>query len=232
MDKDQRKARRELFSRLYEGIRAHSVVRAMEKVPRELFVPPDKRRVAYADIPLSIGDGQTISQPYMVAMMTEALGLRGDEIVLEIGTGSGYQAAVLSTLLPKGRVVSIELVPSLAEQAKDLLQSLGYENVDVELAGPTLGCPERGPFDAIVVTAAAPQIPQTLISQLKVGGRLVAPVGKLEQQDLVVADRTGEGLSVRMLGACRFVPLLGPEGFAPVPPTTDERNGDKGCPTD
>ena len=213
MDKDQRKARRELFSRLYEGIRTHSVVRAMEKVPRELFVPPDKRRMAYDDVALSIGQGQTISQPYIVAMMTEALGLRGNEMVLEIGTGSGYQAAVLSTLLPDGRIVSMELVPSLADRARDLLRSLGYDNVDVELAGPALGCPERGPFDAIVVTAAAPQIPQSLVSQLKVGGRLVVPVGKLEQQDLVVADRPGEGLSVRMLGPCRFVPLRGPEGF-------------------
>ena len=217
MDRDQLKDRRKLFSRLYEGIRTHSVVRAMEKVPRELFVPPDKRRMAYADVALSIGQGQTISQPYIVAMMTEALGLHGHETVLEIGTGSGYQAAVLSMLLPNGRVISTELVPSLADRARDLLRSLGYDNVDVELAGPTLGCPERGPFDAIVVTAAAPRIPPSLVSQLKVGGRLVAPVGKLEQQDLVVADRTGEGLSVRMLGPCRFVPLLGPEGFAGNP---------------
>ena len=202
---------------MYEGIRTHSVVRAMEKVPRELFVPPDKRCMAYADIALSIGQGQTISQPYIVAMMTEALGLRGNETVLEIGTGSGYQAAVLSTLLPEGRIVSIELVPSLADRARDLLRSLGYDNVEVGLAGPALGCPDSAPFDAIVVTAAAPQIPPSLVSQLKVGGRLVAPVGKLEQQDLVVADRTGEGLSVRMLGPCRFVPLLGPEGFAGNP---------------
>ena len=209
--------RAELLTKLAGRIRSPETLRAMAAVPRERFVPPEQRSLAYLDIPLSIGEGQTISQPTMVAEMTSALRLSPRDKVLEVGAGSGYQAAVLSTLLPEGRVVSMELVPTLADHARVLLRSLGYDNVDVQLAGPALGCPERGPFDAIVVTAAAPQIPPSLVSQLRVGGRLVAPVGKLEQQDLVVADRTGEGLSVRMLGACRFVPLRGPEGFAGDP---------------
>ena len=213
MDRNQVKARRDLFSHLSRDIRAESVVRTMELVPRELFVPLESRHKAYLDLPLSIGEGQTISQPYIVAMMTELMELRGDEKVLEVGTGSGYQAAILSVLVPRGRVVTVELVPSLAERARNLLQELGYHNVDVVPAGSTLGCPERGPFNAIMVTAAAPRLPESLVSQLAVGGRLVVPVGTLEQQDLVQAHRTDEGLSVSMLGPCRFVPLIGPEAF-------------------
>ena len=182
-------------------------------MPRELFVPPEVRAMAYLNIPLSIGDGQTISQPYIVARMAEVLDLRGDEKVLEVGTGSGYQAAVLSRLLPRGRLLTVERKPRLAESARARLADLGYANVTAELAGPVLGAQRQAPFDAIIVTAACPRLPDRLAAQLAVGGRLVAPVGPLEEQELVLARRTGYGLSVTLLGKCRFVPLLGPEGF-------------------
>ncbi len=213
MDKNLVKARRDLFRNLLRNTHAESVVQAMKQVPRELFVPPESRHMAYLDLPLNIGEGQTISQPYIVAMMTAALELRGDERVLEVGTGSGYQAAILAELVPNGWVVTMELVPVLAERARGLIREMGYRNVEVGLAGATLGCPERGPFDAIVVTAAAPRLPESLVSQMAVGGRLVVPVGTLDKQELAQAHRTDEGLSVRMLGPCRFVPLIGPEAF-------------------
>ena len=213
MDRSQVNAKRDLFRKLSRNISSESVVRAMEQVPRDLFVPPDSRHMAYLDLPLSIGEGQTISQPYVVAMMTEAMELSGGDRVLEIGTGCGYQTAILSLLTPRGRVVSVERVPSLAQQACMRLQELGYDNVVVEQAGPSLGCPSKGPYDAIMVTAAAPSLPESLLSQLAVGGRLVVPVGTLNQQELVQARRTEEGLSLRMLGPCRFVPLLGREAF-------------------
>ena len=185
----------------------------MEQVPRELFVPPDSRHMAYRDVPLSIGEGQTISQPYVVAMMTEAMELSSGDRVLEVGTGSGYQTAILSALTPDGRVVSVERIPVLARQACKRLQELGYRNVVVEQAGLSLGCPSKGPYDAIMVTAAAPRLPESLLSQLAVGGRLVVPVGTLAHQELVQARRTDEGVSLRMLGPCRFVPLIGREAF-------------------
>jgi protein-L-isoaspartate(D-aspartate) O-methyltransferase len=169
--------------------------------------------MAYLDIPLGIGEGQTISQPYIVALMTEALELRGYERVLEVGTGSGYQAAILSLLVPQGQVTTAERVPSLAESARTALQKLGYDNVTVELAGPTLGAPHRAPFDAIIVTAASPQVPDSLISQLAIGGRLVIPVGSRDNQELMKVIRTDEGISLRWLGPCRFVPLIGRDAF-------------------
>jgi protein-L-isoaspartate(D-aspartate) O-methyltransferase len=213
MDKNLIRSRKNLFSSLWRNVRAESVIRAMERVPRELFVPPESRHMSYLDTPLSIGEGQTISQPYIVALMAAALGLRGWDRVLEVGTGSGYQAAILSLLVPEGRVVSVELVPILAERARSLLRELGYDNVEVQAAGPTMGCPSRAPFDAIIVAAASPRIPKSLVSQLAPGGRLVIPVGTLEQQELVQVLRTDEGLSISMLGPCRFVPLIGWEAF-------------------
>lgn len=213
MDKDMVKAKQELFHSLRRAIRAESVLQAMEKVPRELFVPVESRHMAYLDLPLSIGEGQTISQPYMVALMTSALELQGNERVLEVGTGSGYQAAVLSLLVSHGHIITVERMPVLGEHARALLQELGYHNVEVELAGPTLGCPQRAPFDAIIVTAAAPRLPESLVAQLAVGGRLVIPVGPLDKQELVQGLRTDEGLSVRLLGPCRFVPLIDREAF-------------------
>ena len=213
MDRSQVDPKRELFRKLLRNIPSETVIRAMEQVPRELFVPQDSRHMAYLDLPLSIGEGQTISQPYIVAMMTEAMELSGGDRVLEIGTGSGYQTAILSALTPRGRVVTMERVPALMQQARQRLEELGYRNVEVQLAGSSLGCPSKGPYDAIIVTAAAPRLPKSLISQLAIGGRLVIPVGTLSQQELVQARRTDEGLSLRVLGPCRFVPLLGAEAF-------------------
>ena len=213
MESNLGRSKKNLFRSLRGKVRSESVIRAMERVAREWFVPPDSRHMAYLDLPLSIGEGQTISQPYIVALMVEALDLRGRERVLEVGTGSGYQAAVLSHMVPEGRVLTVELVPVLAQRAGKLLQDLGHANVTVVQASPTLGCSEHGPFDAILVAAASPKLPESLVSQLAVGGRLIIPVGTLEQQELVHALRTEEGLSVRMLGPCRFVPLLGREAF-------------------
>ncbi len=206
-------ARRNLFRNLRRHIPSSTIVEEMAKVPRELFVPLESRHMAYLDIPLSIGENQTISQPYMVALMLEALELEGRERVLDVGTGSGYQAAILSGLVPGGSVISVERLPSLRERAAKLLDRLGYANVRVELAGPTLGAPHHAPFDAIVVAAAAPAIPQSLVSQLALGGRMVIPVGSREKQDLLQVRQTGEGLSIGWHGPCKFVPLIGREGF-------------------
>lgn len=213
MDKALFKARKSLFSSLRRKLGAESVIQAMNRVPRERFVPEEHRHMAYLDMPLGIGEGQTISQPYIVALMVSALSLRGHEKVLEVGAGSGYQAAVLSLLAPQGQVCTVEAVPSLAQRAEALLGELGFRNVRVELAAPSLGCLDHGPFDAIIVAAASPKLPESLVSQLSVGGRLVIPVGTLEQQELVRAVRTEAGLSISMLGPCRFVPLIGREAF-------------------
>ena len=213
MDKALAKARKHLFTNLRRKLGAEYVIQAMERVPRERFVPEEYRPMAYLDIPLGIGEDQTISQPYIVALMLAALALQGHEKILEVGAGSGYQAAVLSLLAPQGRVCAVELVPSLAQRAGVLLDELGCNNVRVELASPTFGCSDHGPFDAIIVAAASPKLPESLVAQLKVGGRMVIPIGTLEQQDLVRAVRTEDGLSVSMLGPCRFVPLIGQESF-------------------
>ena len=186
----------------------------MAAVPRERFVPPEYRAMAWQDIPLSIGEGQTISQPTIVAQMSAALRLSRRDRVLEVGCGSGYQAAVLAQLAPDGLVVTVERLPALAARAADVLAELDYRNIVVEPAGPTPGCPERGPFDAILVAAAAPDIPPSLLRQLRVGGRMIIPVGPRQQQQLLLALKTGEGVSVSDLGPCRFVPMLGAEGFA------------------
>jgi len=213
MEKNLSRSKKRLFGNLRRKIRSESVIDAMERVPRERFVPQDGLHAAYSDTPLAIGEGQTISQPYIVALMLESLALQGYERVLEIGTGSGYQTAVLSLLLPRGNVVTTELIPVLARRAEGVLRDLGCINVTVMEAGPVLGCPDKGPFDAIIVSAASPVLPESLISQLAPGGRSIVPVGTLDQQDLVHVLRTDEGLSLRMLGACRFVPLIGREAF-------------------
>ncbi len=210
---DLAKDRAALMNHLARRIRSAEVLRAMEAVPRERFVPDELRSMAYQDIPLPIGEGQTISQPTMVAEMTAALRLTAREKVLEVGCGSGYQAAVLAQLVSDGLVVTVERLHSLAARAEATLQELDYRNVVVELAGPVPGCPERGPYDAILVAAAAPAIPPSLLAQLRVGGRMALPVGPREEQELLLALKTGEGVSVSTLGRCRFVPLLGPEGF-------------------
>ena len=205
--------RRSLFAELGREISDRTVLGAMQRVRRELFVPPEVRHMAYQNVPLSIGSGQTISQPYMVGRMTELLELRGDERALEVGTGSGYQAAILSLLLPHGRLYTVERDPQLHESSKVLLAELGYRNVTAEPATDVLGVPGHAPFDVIIVTAACPGLPESLVAQLAVNGRMMAPVGSREEQDLVLARRTDEGLSVKFEGKCRFVPLLGPEGF-------------------
>ena len=187
------------------------VLQAMESVPRELFVPPEERQRAYADAALPIGSGQTISQPYMVARICEVLALTGSERVLDVGTGSGYQAAVLAELAAE--VVTIERIPELAEEAKRALAAGGYENVEVRVGDGTLGVPDRAPFKAIAVAAAAPEVPDTLYEQLEPGGRMAIPVGRRRAQDLLLVVRSPEGPAVIRSVPCRFVPLLGEEGF-------------------
>ena len=213
MEKKLNSDRKELFSKLRSSIRSRSVLEAMLRVPREVFVPAGERHMAYLDIALTIGEGQTISQPFIVALITEALRLQPADRVLEVGAGSGYQAAVLAELVPQGKVVTVEAVRCLAQRARDNLCGLDYENIIVEDADDTLGCSWRGPYDAIVVSAAAPCLPQALVGQLAVGGRMIVPVGNRDHQELVCVLRTGEGISLRMLGPCRFVPLIGREAF-------------------
>ena len=188
------------------GIKDPLTLAALRKVPRHLFVPDAATSEAYGDFPLPIGHGQTISQPYIVAFMTEALGLRGGEKVLEIGTGSAYQAAVLAEIA--GKVYTIEIVPELAEQSRERLARLGYRNVEVRAGDGYLGWPEAAPFDAIVVTAAAPRIPEPLKQQLADGGRLVLPVGD-EHQELIVVTRRGAAFDERRVLPVRFVPMTG-----------------------
>jgi protein-L-isoaspartate(D-aspartate) O-methyltransferase len=187
------------------------VLAAMERVPRELFVPGELRRRAYDDAALPIGGGQTISQPYMVARICEALALTGHERVLDVGAGSGYQAAVLAELADE--VDTIERIPELAEAARANLAAAGYKRVRVHVGDGTRGLPERAPFDAIAVAAAAPELPRSLYEQLEPRGRLVVPVGKHGIQRLEVIIRSPEGPAVVRSVPCRFVPLVGEEGF-------------------
>jgi len=187
------------------------VLAAMQRVPRELFVPEELRDRAYHDAALPIGGGQSISQPYMVAKICEALALRGGEHVLDVGSGSGYQAAVLAELA--GEVDTIERLPELAALARANLSAAGYDRVRVHVGDGTRGLPERAPFTAIAVAAAAPRRPQSLYDQLEQGGRLVVPVGRYGIQRLEVVVRSPEGPAVVKSVPCRFVPLLGEEGF-------------------
>lgn len=182
------------------------VLEAMRKVPRHEFVPPGARSEAYSDHPLPIGHGQTISQPYIVAFMTEALGLKGGETVLEVGTGSGYQAAVAAHIA--SAVYSIEIVAPLADEARERMTRLGYRNVSVRAGDGYKGWPEVAPFDAILVTAAAPRIPEPLKQQLKDGGRLVIPLGD-EYQELVLLTRRGDAFEEKRVLPVRFVPMTG-----------------------
>jgi protein-L-isoaspartate(D-aspartate) O-methyltransferase len=194
------------------GVHDPRVLAAFARVPRELFVPEDLRRQAYADRALPIGAGQTISQPFMVAAIVSALELRGDERVLDVGTGSGYQAAVLAELARE--VVTIERIPELAEQARLTLAEAGYDRIEVHVGDGTLGVPERAPYGGIAVAAAAPEVPEALYAQLAPGGRLVVPVGSRHDQWLEVVVRGEHGPVTRRTVPCRFVPLLGSEGFA------------------
>jgi protein-L-isoaspartate(D-aspartate) O-methyltransferase len=187
------------------------VLEAMERVPREEFVPEDLRDRAFDDAALPIGAGQTISQPYMVARIAEELGLDGDERVLDVGTGSGYQAAVLAELADE--VHTIERIPELAEVARANLAAAGYGDVEVHVGDGSRGLPSHAPYDAIAVAAAAPGFPQALYDQLRPGGRLVVPIGGRRGQRLQVIVRSPEGPAVVRSLPCRFVPLVGEEGF-------------------
>ncbi len=187
-------------------VSAPNVLKAMEEVPRHRFVPEHQQGSAYVDSPVPIGDGQTISQPYVVALMTELLELGEDSKVLEIGTGSGYQAAVLSRIAKQ--VYSIEIREGLGEQARSLLDDLGYDNVEVRIGDGYQGWPEAAPFDGIIVTAAPERIPQPLVDQLRLGGKLVIPVGRF-LQELLVITRTEDGIQTREVAGVRFVPMIG-----------------------
>jgi len=188
------------------GIRDERVLAAMRRVPRHRFVDPDEARHAYEDRPLPIGQGQTISQPFVVAFMSQALELSGDERVLDVGTGSGYQAAILGELARE--VWSIEIVAPLAESARQRLSALGYENVHVRCGDGYLGWPEHAPFDAILVAAAPDHVPQPLVDQLALGGRMILPVGKSDQE-LVLLRRTQAGVVQEEVLPVRFVPMTG-----------------------
>jgi protein-L-isoaspartate(D-aspartate) O-methyltransferase len=196
---------------LSRGIKDTKLIAAMKKIPRHLFVEEAIQVQSYSDHPLPIGEKQTISQPFMVALMTEALLLTGKEKVLEIGTGSGYQTAILAELSEK--VLSIERIRPLAIRARKLLYELGYFNVEIKIFDGTLGWMEESPFDAIIVTAGSPDIPQSMVDQLAMGGRLVIPVGDAFTQDLLRVTKIEGGIKKEDLGGCRFVKLIGKYGW-------------------
>ena len=207
METDFAAARLMLIEHLRREIKDERVLKAMARVARELFVPAVYQREAYEDRPLPLGQGQTISQPLIVAMMTEALELGGQEKVLEIGTGSGYQSAILAELA--NWVVTVERHPQLAEKAREVLEELGYMNIEVHLAEPVLGWRHKAPYDAIIVTAGAPSVPEQLLDQLAVDGRLLIPVGSRHEQKLLKVTKRTNGTVVHDLGPCRWVPLIG-----------------------
>jgi len=219
MDFDTERDKKALFDRISVELDDQRVIEAMLRVPREEFVPAEAAHLAYADMALRIGYDQTISQPYMVALMTSVLGVRRMDRVLDIGTGSGYQAAVLAELARE--VVSTERILTLIRPAESRLQSLGYANITVKRAGRELGLPGEPRFNGIIVGAGAPKLPTELVEQLEIGGRLVVPVGSRQEQQLIKVVRTHDGFSVDTLGGCRFVPLIG-EGAWPGEGTTIE----------
>lgn len=205
----KKEARKMIIEQLLErGISDRKVISAMENTPRHLFVPSKFREYAYYDGPISIGEGQTISQPYVVAIMTESLHLKGHERVLEIGTGSGYQAAILAQLVDT--CYTIELIQSLADKAAGLLKEQGYHNVVVKCDDGYQGWPEHAPFDCIIITAAPEEIPPKLLEQLKVGGKMIVPVGKF-YQELKLVTKTEKGIKKKSIVPVRFVPMVKPE---------------------
>ena len=193
------------------GIEDPRVIDAFLKVERHRFIPEELRGSAYADYPVPIGEGQTISQPYIVALMTECLDLSGDEEVLEIGTGSGYQAAILAEL--SSQVYSIERFPSLGERAESLLQNLGYINIKIKVGDGTLGWPEEAPFSRIIVTAAAAEVPLPLAEQLSEGGKMILPLGETFSQVLTLIEKKKGQLKAESICGCVFVPLIGKFGY-------------------
>lgn len=200
-------ARASLVEQLSSEIHDKRVLAAMARVPRERFIPPESQHLAYEDGPLPIGLGQTISQPFIIALMTQALELTGNEKVLEIGTGSGYHTAILAEL--SRRVISVERLPALAKSAQKVLDSLGYTNIEIYLAEGTLGWQREAPYDAILVAAAAPTVPPDLLAQLAIGGHMVIPVGSRYLQELYKTTRQKDKNIVQNLGGCRFVALIG-----------------------
>ncbi len=213
MTHDYRLARERMVKNqlIPRGIADENVLRAMGKIPRHLFVEEALVGEAYNDHPLPIGHKQTISQPYIVALMTEALELTGKEKVLEIGTGSGYQTAILAEL--SDRVYTIERIEPLLEKSKELLQSLGYKNIYFKAYDGTLGWEDFAPFDAIIVTAGAPKVPDPLLKQLADGGRMIIPIGNKYTQDLIKVTRIKDRFAEKNLGGCRFVDLIGEHGW-------------------
>ena len=207
--RDRQREREQMLDHqlMRRGVIDSRVLAAMRKVPRHLFVDEALRERAYGDHPLPIGEGQTISQPFIVGLMSQLLGLTGSEKVLEVGTGSGYQAAVLAELAR--RVCSIERLPALAARARSLLESLGYTNVWVRVGCGTLGWPDEAPFDRILVTAGAPAVPPPLFEQLAEGGRMVLPVGQVAEQTLTVVEKVGGEMRTTADAACVFVKLVG-----------------------
>ncbi|NYT16270.1 MAG: protein-L-isoaspartate(D-aspartate) O-methyltransferase [Methanomassiliicoccales archaeon] len=199
----------------YGYIQSDDVVKAMKAVPRHLFVPENRRKSAYVDTPLPIGGGQTISAPHMVGIMVEAAELVPGMSVLEIGGGSGYHAAVMAEMVrPGGRIITVERLPSLAENARCNLEISGHsDTVQVVVSDGSLGYPKEKPYDRIVVTCGAPQVPQPLKDQLKDGGKLLVPVGGMGYQELLRLTRNGDDFTVENLGGCVFVPLIGEHGF-------------------
>ena len=204
-------AKRELLDKLARDISDGRVLDAMRRVPRERFVTRDTYHLAYEDIALKIAAEQTVSQPTIVAIMVEALELRAYDKVLEIGTGSGYEAAVLAEIARC--VVTVERIPELSDSAKALLDDLGYKNIKVMRAGRDLGSAGEGPYNAIVVAAAAPRLPSSLLDQLEIGGRLVVPVGSRSEQTLIKVIKGDSGPVLRSLGGCRFVPLIADDAW-------------------
>jgi protein-L-isoaspartate(D-aspartate) O-methyltransferase len=204
-------AREDLVRSLAIDIADSRVLEAFRRVPREAFVVEAARSLAYQDRPLGIGHGQTISQPRMIGLMLQELRLQGEEKVLDVGSGSGYQSALLAQLARE--VIGVELIGELVERSSAVLRELGYDNVKIVKAGEELGYPPEAPYDAIAVAAAAPRIPMSLVEQLAPNGRLVIPVGDRDQQELMLVEQTDEGPRVSRRGACRFVPLISSEAY-------------------
>ena len=209
MDFEAERAR--LIEHLSTEIKDKRVLEVMSRIPRERFVPPENQHLAYEDGPLPIGLDQTISQPFIIALMTEALELSGSEKVLEVGTGSGYQAAILAELARL--VITTERLPALAERAKSVLDNLGYTNIEVHLAEETLGWQREAPYDTIMVTAGAPRVPVDLLAQLAIGGRMVIPIGSRYVQELYKITRRKKKNMFQNLGSCRFVSLISKDAW-------------------
>jgi protein-L-isoaspartate(D-aspartate) O-methyltransferase len=208
---DLQKDKARLFDYLKTQIGNKKVIDAMLRVPRELFIPQELASHAYDDRPISIGYGQTISQPYIVALMTQALDISKDDKVLEVGTGRGYQTAILAELA--GTVISVERIPQLVTEARKIIKKLGYSNVHIHLSTDKLGWIEERPYHAIIVTAAAPNIPEALVEQLDTGGRMIIPVGSRWEQQLILLKKGENRNHLENMGFCRFVPLIGDDAW-------------------